>query len=78
MPDPDQRGPIETAARRPDIKSSGCARCGAQFHCGTSDADRPCWCAAYPHVMPVPQKDAGCYCAACLAELTAGGVTGAA
>jgi len=43
-----------------------------------NNADRPCWCAAYPHVMPAPQKDAGCYCPACLGELTAGSVSGGA
>jgi len=64
--------------KRPDLQLFHCARCGAEFHCGTNDADSPCWCAAYPRVMPVPQQDAGCYCPACLGELTAGSVTGAA
>jgi hypothetical protein len=78
MPNTDQGSPIETAVNRPDIKSFRCVRCGTEFHCGMNGADRPCWCADYPHLMPVPQKDAGCYCPACLDELTAGNVSGAA
>ncbi len=78
MPDPDLDDPIETAASRSDLMALCCARCGAEFHCGMNDADGPCWCAVYPHVMQVPQKDAGCYCPACLVELTAGSRTGAA
>jgi len=67
--DQDRTRPIETAAARPEIGCSDCARCGAAFQCGAGE--RSCWCAAYPHLMPVPQGDRACYCPACLAEMTA-------
>jgi len=78
MPGPDQTRPIETAGNRPEAASLRCARCGEEFHCGMTDAHRPCWCAAYPRLLPVPQKEAGCYCPACLGELTADSIAGAA
>jgi hypothetical protein len=62
--------PLEIEDERSDLVKSRCARCGALFACGM-DGPEPCWCAAYPLVMPLPQADAGCYCPACLAELTA-------
>ncbi len=71
MPGPDPTSPLETERNDPDINESRCARCGASFHCGMNDAGKPCWCAAFPRVMPVPRETAGCYCPACLAELTA-------
>ncbi|MGV7211038.1 cysteine-rich CWC family protein [Oxalobacteraceae bacterium A2-2] len=58
---------------------STCTRCGATFHCGMADAadaanSQPCWCAALPAVLPVPDAAAlsedqprpGCWCPACL------------
>ena len=71
MPDPAEppAGPLE--AEGSGATQSSCARCGAAFTCGMSAGQEPCWCAAYPPVMPVPQENAGCYCPACLGELTA-------
>ena len=43
-----------------------CARCGVPFACGAKDAQRPCWCAAFPPAVPDPAA-AGCLCPACLA-----------
>jgi hypothetical protein len=62
--------PLENAEAHPNLEGSRCARCGAPFHCGMNGPG-PCWCAAYPQVMPVPQAGAGCYCPDCLAALTA-------
>jgi hypothetical protein len=70
MPDPATAGPLETDASRPGSNTSRCARCGAAFTCGMTAGDVPCWCAAYPRLVPVPPEGAGCYCPACLGELT--------
>jgi len=70
MSDPEMPGAIEKPAGAPISTSSRCLGCGSDFECGAGGA-APCWCAQYPRVMPVPQGGAGCYCPACLAELTA-------
>lgn len=70
MPDPDRIRTIETTASCREMNAARCTGCGAAFHCGAGETS--CWCAAYPHVMPVPRGAAGCYCPACLAELTGG------
>ena len=67
--------PLEMEGNGPKQNGSHCARCGAKFECGMNGPG-PCWCAAYPRVLPVPESDAGCYCAACLAELTVNSDTG--
>jgi hypothetical protein len=36
---------------------------------GASD---PCWCTQLPAVVPVPDAQAGCWCAACLRQHIAG------
>jgi len=61
---------LEEKGTGSNLTNSRCVRCGAAFECG-ANGPAPCWCAAYPRVMPVPQGNAGCYCPSCLAELTA-------
>jgi hypothetical protein len=70
MSNPEMPAALERPSDDPKSGSSRCPRCGARFECGMGGAG-PCWCADYPRVMPVPQANAGCYCPACLAELTA-------
>ncbi len=51
---------------------SVCPRCGAEVACGMNNPDAPCWCTAYPAVMPVPQPGAAsCFCAECLQAVIA-------
>jgi hypothetical protein len=62
--------PLEKKGTDPKEGGSLCVQCGARFECAMN-GPAPCWCAAYPRVLPVPEGNAGCYCPACLAELTA-------
>ncbi len=51
---------------------STCPRCGAAVACGMNNPDKPCWCTAYPAVLPVPQAGAAsCFCADCLQAVIA-------
>ena len=49
--------------------SGRCARCGAPFTCGMEAGLPECWCAQMPRLLRVPEAPAGCYCAACLAQV---------
>ncbi|HEX7955184.1 MAG TPA: cysteine-rich CWC family protein [Burkholderiales bacterium] len=45
-----------------------CPDCGAMFGCGMGQ-DTPCWCSTeFAPVMPLPNADADCVCAQCLAK----------
>lgn len=49
----------------PQIKL--CSECDAVLVCGSTQAGEPCWCVAYPAIMPANfQQD--CLCATCLSK----------
>ena len=52
---------------------TSCSQCNAPMICTKEPG---CWCADYPHVLPVPEDPAkGCLCRSCLtAELEARGI----
>jgi hypothetical protein len=51
----------------PQPQSKRCSACGAELMCGSSQAGKSCWCAAYPAIMPIDfQQD--CLCENCLSK----------
>lgn len=48
-----------------------CGRCGKAFACAMRDGGPRCWCADYPHVLPVPTGQSPCYCPDCLKDMIA-------
>lgn len=48
-----------------------CSRCHAVFTCGPSQEDGKCWCEGLPHVAPIADEQAGCFCPQCLSEAIA-------
>jgi hypothetical protein len=49
--------------------SQRCARCGADFRCGSQAGDATCWCASMP-VLPADKLELRltCLCPLCLSE----------
>ena len=47
-------------------EATRCEQCGAEFTCGTKEADGHCWCAQVPNVMPLTSPADKCLCPACL------------
>ena len=46
-------------------QSKRCSACGAELMCGSTQAGKSCWCAAYPAIMAIDfQQD--CLCENCL------------
>jgi uncharacterized protein len=43
-----------------------CQVCGAEFVCGMSNAEAPCWCEGLPHIAPPNPSSANCLCPVCL------------
>jgi hypothetical protein len=50
------------------VRQKHCARCGAEFGCGSQAPGEPCWCDALPHVVAM-SEGGDCFCPACLAAL---------
>lgn len=49
-----------------------CPGCGKAFRCGMNAGQEPCWCAALPPLLAVPEAGAArCYCPSCLQSLLA-------
>ncbi len=44
---------------------TSCSLCNAPMSC---EPKHGCWCAAFPHVLPIPQGTTGCLCPRCLAK----------
>lgn len=53
----------------PPPRRLACARCGATFDCSLGG---PCWCAAEPYRLPMPDAAAeDCLCPSCLRKAAA-------
>ena len=47
-----------------------CSVCGAIMSCGVTQVGEPCWCTAFPAIMPA-EYDQGCRCKTCLSKAIA-------
>jgi hypothetical protein len=48
-------------------QSKFCSECNAVLACGSTQAEKSCWCAAYPAIMVAdPKRD--CLCSGCLSK----------
>ena len=51
-------------------KVHDCPACGGGVECGMVNGEDECWCSALPNVLPMSDdRDAKCYCRACLEAL---------
>jgi hypothetical protein len=46
-----------------------CSACNEVLVCGATEAGDSCWCADYPHIMPIDTEN-DCLCEACLSKAT--------
>ncbi|HEY5607274.1 MAG TPA: cysteine-rich CWC family protein [Alphaproteobacteria bacterium] len=54
-----------------------CARCGAEFDCGSGGIEGACWCMDEAHRMAMPSAAADdCLCPACLRAAALSGSIG--
>jgi hypothetical protein len=64
--------PIVTMSTTPantflPLRRIACARCGAEFDCGSGGSDGTCWCMDEAHRMAMPSAAReDCLCPACL------------
>jgi len=47
-------------------RAQRCPACGENFVCGMRAGSDSCWCAQSVLRLPVPGKEAACYCPRCL------------
>jgi len=67
----------DAAAARLSYRRIACARCGAEFDCGSGGSDGTCWCMDEVHRLPMPttaRED--CLCPACLRAAALSGSIG--
>ncbi len=56
-----------------EARAQRCAVCGEDFVCGTRAGTDRCWCAQSALRLPVPGKEAACYCPRCLEKFRCAG-----